>query len=97
MKDLIEGEGDDASQKEEISPEDNNQENPSHGPPLENVNAEDNTDPLTGYKPLSFHDPMQLSFLAQMPYTITNIVLPDMVSIRSTWRGGVTELETTFM
>ena len=90
MKDLIEGEGEDASQKEEEI--DNNA---THEPG--DVNAEDNTDPLTGYKPLTFHDPMELSFLAEMPYNITILTMPDLTSIRSTWRGGVTELETIFM
>lgn len=92
MKDLIEGEGEDASQKEEEG------ENKTHEPGAESkVNEEDNTDPLTGYKPLKFHDPMELSFLAEMPYNITHLTMPDLTSIRGTWRGGITELETIFM
>ena len=89
MKDLIEGEGEDSVKEEDA-------ENKTHEPGAD-VNQEDNTDPLTGYKPLTFHDPMELSFLADMPYTMTHLTMPDLTSIRSTWRGGITELETIFM
>ena len=65
MKDLIEAEGDDVSQKEEVVG-DHMGAIPTQNPPAEenpsdakaSVNQEDATDPLTGYKPLTFHDPM---------------------------------------
>lgn len=53
-------------------------------------------DPTTGYAPLKFKDPMELSFLAPLPYNITIHSIPNIGETRGIWRTGMQTLEQTF-
>lgn len=49
----------------------------------------DSVDPLTGYKPLKFKDPMELSFLAPLPFKFATLTIPNFAELRTTWRMGI--------
>jgi len=57
----------------------------ANGVPAEDANREA-PDPTTGYAPLKFKDPMELSFLAPLPYEITLRSIPNINETRSIWR-----------
>jgi hypothetical protein len=87
MKNLIEGE----------EGEDDIEATPGAEGAEPGVNPEDNADALSEFKPLKFKDPMELSFLAPMPYRIEVATIPNLNDLRSIWRGGMGDLEQSFM
>lgn len=54
-------------------------------------------DPMAGYKPLKFKDPMELSFLAPMPHKIVAATVPNFMELRQSWRMGMQKIEMDFM
>lgn len=59
--------------------------------------ADPNADPMAGYKPLKFKDPMELSFLAPMPHQIVAATVPNFMELRQSWRMGMQKIEMDFM
>jgi len=90
--------------KSEIAPEEAVEETPAEpgadaegeAVPAEDANRDAPVEEDKPYVPLTFHDPMELSFIAPLPYEITLRSIPNINETRSIWNNGVNELQNVF-
>ena len=72
-----------------------------HPPNMGGEGAEEGEDgaeeTATGYKKLNFKDPMELSFLAPLPFEVTIRTIPNLNDSRGLWRSGIKDVENCFM
>lgn len=82
MKDLIEGEEVEVAQTPGLGA--------SAAAPSENHPAASEVgDAISGYKPLKFKDPMELNFIAPMPFSMSSTSVPNFMELRQSWRLGI--------